>query len=102
MQRKMNRQPSAHVHNTHNSTIITAATELAQRHSEIFLQQVLHPRGIKVISDTYDLDALGSLQEYLGNPGRPVLKQVLGNAFVELAASEVAKVFEAMKMYGEN
>jgi hypothetical protein len=75
-------------------------TKLAEKHNELFLQQVLHPRGIKVISDVFHRGALESLQVHLGSPDRSELKQLLGNAFVEFDASEAARVFGAM--YREN
>jgi hypothetical protein len=77
-------------------------TELAEKHSELFLPQVLHPRGIKVISETVDAGALESLQIHLGRPDRSEVKQVLGTAFVEFDTSEVIKMFRAMGRNEDN
>jgi hypothetical protein len=75
---------------------------LAEKHSELFLQQVLHPRGINVISETLNYHALESLQEYLGRPDRSEVKQVLGDAFVEFDASKAVKIFRMMGRNDDN
>jgi len=86
----------------YNATIITTTTKLAEKQSKLFLEQVLHPRGIKVDTASFKRHALESLQEYLGNPGRPDLQQALGKAFVELDTLEVTKSFKEDKEYGLN
>jgi hypothetical protein len=99
MQRKMDQAPTAHGKNT--TTIATTAT-LAKKHSTRFVEEVVHPRGIKLIEDSRHHQALDLLQQSLNNPNQLVLKQALGNAFVELDASEVAKGFGKMKLYRPN
>jgi hypothetical protein len=76
-----------------HTTIATIAT-LAKKHSIQFLKEVVHPRGITLIEDSNRPQTLQILQQSLSDPSRLVLKQALGNAFVELDVSEVAKVLE--------
>jgi hypothetical protein len=97
MQLKMDQQS-----NPQSRPSVPSITKLAEKHSEDFLQQVLHPRGIKVISDSLYCGELKSLQERLGSPDRSALTQALGDAFVEFDASKAVRVFGAMKMNGEN
>jgi hypothetical protein len=54
MQHKMDQKSNPQNHKT--PTIATA--KLAEKHSEAFLQQVLYPRGIKVIDAAFDDNAL--------------------------------------------
>jgi hypothetical protein len=96
MQRKMDQQSNLQSRNDLSVPTIT------EKNSEDFLQQVLHPRGIKIMSETLIRHALESLQERIGNPDQSELKQVLGNAFVEFDTSEATKVFGAMEACGEN
>jgi hypothetical protein len=91
MLRKMDQQSS-----------VPTTTKLAEKNSKDFLQQVLHPRGIRIISETLVRQALESLQKYIGYPGQLELKQELGDAFVEFDTSAAAKVFEAMEKHNQN
>ena len=81
---------------------VPTTTKLAEKNSKDFLQQVLHPRGIRIISETLVRQALESLQKYIGYPGQLELKQELGDAFVEFDTSAAAKVFEAMEKDNQN
>ena len=79
MQRKMDQQSNLQ---SRNNQSVPTTKKLAEKNSKDFLQQVLHPRGIKIISETLIRHALESLQERIGSPDQSELKQVLGNAFV--------------------
>jgi hypothetical protein len=91
MLRKMDEQSS-----------VPTITKLAEKNSKDFLQQVLHPRGIKIISGFLVRQALESLQKDIRIPDQLELKQELGDAFVEFDTSAAAKVFEAMEKDNQN
>ena len=70
MQCKMDQAPIAHSNSNPSLTTIKTINKLADKHSEEFLHGVLYPWGIKVISDTFDSNALESLQKYTNYPNR--------------------------------
>jgi hypothetical protein len=84
-----------------NVTSTITTNKLAEKRSKQFLYEVLYPRGIKVINDTFHRGWLKSLQDRLGF-NQLALKEVLGNAFVELDESKVARGFREMKYDGQN
>jgi hypothetical protein len=97
MQRKLDQAPRAH----NTETSITVTTKLAEKRSKQFLQEVLYPRSIKVISDSLHRGMLKSLQKDL-RFNQLALKDILRGAFVELDAPEVVKDFEAIVQNSEN